>query len=281
MSDNDKMGMVLMAALPAVLGGLLGGKTGALAGAKAGETGTKFIYDENKEARKEQKESAILKAKSAADLRTASQKDQEIDLKKEGLKIQKEVADSTIRKNNQTAKTAGTKMTDAQSKSLGFGRRAMLADQMINELSSDPSADVTSLRTQMKMAMPKWMGGFQNDQEQALAMAKLSFVSSVLRKESGAAVTPNEFSTYDKIYFPQPGDSEQTQSNKEILRKNFIDTEKLTAGSAWQDPIPLQKSATKEREDSLRNNNSHGSDEEASLKRQARIQELLAKRNEK
>lgn len=135
----------------------------------------------------------------------------------------------------------GVKMTEAQSKSLGFGRRAMLADQLVNQVSADPNVDVSSLKTQLKAALPKWMGGIKDQNEQTLATAKASFVASVLRKESGAAVTPDEFAAYDKIYFPQPGDSPQTLRDKQVLRQNFIDTEKLSAGAAWKDPIPFEK----------------------------------------
>jgi hypothetical protein len=132
------------------------------------------------------------------------------------------------------------KITEAQSKSLGFGRRAMIADQMIEQIMSDPNANVSSLKTQIKSSLPKWMGGIKNQREQDIATAKTSFVASVLRKESGAAVTPQEFETYDRMYFPQPGDSRETLANKSVLRKNFIDTEKMTAGRAWRDPIPLK-----------------------------------------
>lgn len=141
-------------------------------------------------------------------------------------------------------KEGAGKVTENQSKSLGFGRRAMLADQMLDQIQSDPNFDVSSVTTQARMALPKWLGGIKDPKEQALLTAKLSFVASVLRKESGAAVTPEEFETYSKIYFPQPGDSDQSQMDKKVLRQNFIDTEKVTAGSAWKDPIPLKRAKT-------------------------------------
>lgn len=132
-------------------------------------------------------------------------------------------------------------MTESQSKSLSFGRRAMLSNQLVNQISADPKADVSSISTQLKMRLPTWMGGLKNDSEQALQTAKLGFIASVLRKESGAAVSPQEFSQYDTMYFPQPGDSPQTLEDKKVLRENFIDTEKQTAGRAWKDPIPLNR----------------------------------------
>lgn len=129
------------------------------------------------------------------------------------------------------------KMTEAQSKALGYGRRAMISDQMLGKIMSDPSADVTSLATQIRSDLPKWLGGAKTPQEQALNVAKLGFISAVLRKESGAAVTPAEFESYNITYFPQPGDSPQVLADKQQLRANFIDTEKMAAGNAWRDPI--------------------------------------------
>jgi hypothetical protein len=179
--------------------------------------------------------------------------------KEEELNIKRQEAGAKKIEANAKARESGVggapgKMTEAQSKALGFGRRAMIADQMVDQLTSDPSANVTSLKTQIKSSLPKWMGGIRNQREQDLATAKLGFVASVLRKESGAAVTPQEFETYDRMYFPQPGDSKETLANKSILRKNFVDTEKMTAGRAWRDPLPLkgpQQKQTPDRLDSL------------------------------
>jgi hypothetical protein len=79
-----------------------------------------------------------------------------------------------------------------------------------------------------------------------MALAKNGFIASVLRKESGAAVTPEEFKKYDELYFPQPGDNEQTLLDKKVLRENFVSTEKATAAGAWRDPEPLQMAPPKE-----------------------------------
>lgn len=170
----------------------------------------------------------------------------------ERLQAQKTQADiertkaETAKTKSETAGPGGAvKMTEAQSKAVGFGRRAMLADQMINRITSDPSADVSSLKTQIKSALPKWLGGVKDQREQSLATAKVSFIASVLRKESGAAVTPHEYEQYSAIYFPAPGDSPETLQEKAVMRQNFIDTEKLTAGNAWRDPIPLPEQKKK------------------------------------
>jgi hypothetical protein len=195
-----------------------------------------------------------LRALSAKEQLDAQRSERELGLKERETQVKELEARKKADESLGGGGGAPAKMTEAQSKSLGFGRRAMLADQMVDQLASDPNANVSSLKTQIKSNLPKWMGGMRNQREQDLATAKLGFVASVLRKESGAAVTPQEFETYDRMYFPQPGDSKETVSTKSILRKNFIDTEKLTAGRAWRDPLPLkaqQKNQGTDRLDSL------------------------------
>jgi hypothetical protein len=50
------------------------------------------------------------------------------------------------------------------------------------------------------------------------AQAKKTFINSILRKESGAAIAQSEFENADSQYFPQFGDDAQTVINKRITR---------------------------------------------------------------
>lgn len=40
--------------------------------------------------------------------------------------------------------------------------------------------------------------------QKILMREKMDFITAVLRKESGAAISPSEFAGQDKIFFPQP-----------------------------------------------------------------------------
>lgn len=88
--NNERMGMVLMAALPTVLGGLLGGKTGALAGAKTAESGTKMLWEEKLRSEKDRKEQDLLKLKTLKEQRADERADETLDLKRESNKIARE-----------------------------------------------------------------------------------------------------------------------------------------------------------------------------------------------
>ena len=56
---------------------------------------------------------------------------------------------------------------------------------------------------------------------QASQIAK-NFVAVVLRKDTGAAVTPKEFDFYQDIFIPQYGDDEGTLQLKETARNTFL-----------------------------------------------------------
>lgn len=61
---------------------------------------------------------------------------------------------------------------------------------------------------------------------QSYDQAKRNFVNAVLRRESGAVISPTEFENANQQYFPQPGDKpeviEQKRLNRDLVMKNFI-----------------------------------------------------------
>lgn len=57
---------------------------------------------------------------------------------------------------------------------------------------------------------------------QNLEQAERNFVTAVLRRESGAAISPSEFDTERLKYFPQPGDKPETVDIKEKARNTAI-----------------------------------------------------------
>lgn len=62
----------------------------------------------------------------------------------------------------------------------------------------------------------------QGGNRQAYEQAKRNFVTAVLRRESGASISPTEFDTAEKLYFPQAGDTVDTVSNKQSTRNTVI-----------------------------------------------------------
>lgn len=78
-------------------------------------------------------------------------------------------------------------------------------------------------------SLPQILGGLSPEQQQ-VAQARINFITAVLRKESGASISPSEFITAEKNYFPKPGDSESTIAQKQKTRETAIKAMEVQAG---------------------------------------------------
>lgn len=96
-------------------------------------------------------------------------------------------------------------LNDSQSKALLFGTRMQEADKVLNQLAAK------GVSTSVPGSRAPGIGGiitaFSSDEQQQLDQAKRDFMTATLRRESGASISPGEFDTADKQYFPQVGDS--------------------------------------------------------------------------
>jgi hypothetical protein len=77
--------------------------------------------------------------------------------------------------------------------------------------------------------LPTVLGGL-NEKQQQTVQARVNFITAVLRKESGASISPTEFATAEKNYFPAPGDSEKIVKQKQQAREMAIKAMKIQAG---------------------------------------------------
>ena len=88
---------------------------------------------------------------------------------------------------------------------------------------------------------------FQSQDVQAYMQAARNFINAVLRRESGAVISPSEFSEAKQQYLPQPGDTTEALANKAANRSYVFETMKRASGSAYQAPpealAPLTKDA--------------------------------------
>lgn len=111
-------------------------------------------------------------------------------------------------------------LNDVQAKAQLFGTRMQEADKILVDLQKGGKAFSTP------GANTPFIGGLVNtlnsEQGQMLDQAKRDFTNAVLRRESGAAIAPSEFSSADKQYFPQIGDSEKVIAQKARARQIAI-----------------------------------------------------------
>lgn len=84
-----------------------------------------------------------------------------------------------------------------------------------------------------------------SDKYQKFEQAKSQFVTALLRKESGAAISATEFDRYDKEFFPQMGDSADVIRQKQNARKVAIEAMKKAAGPVYRSPQGAGGNTTK------------------------------------
>jgi hypothetical protein len=131
-------------------------------------------------------------------------------------------------------KIALGKQSESQAKGMDFGSRMTLAQATLNNI----DVQGTDFMQGFLSNLPNFL--MLNDLGNAALtpkyrqylQAKRTFINSVLRRESGAAIAESEFDAAEKQYFPQPFDDEATIRQKAITRQ--LATEMMLAASGPQ-----------------------------------------------
>lgn len=111
----------------------------------------------------------------------------------------------------------GKPLTDTQSTTLGYAQRLSDSDKIITQL----GGQFTGLDSYIGGVLPNFL---KSSDRQQYEQAQRNFINAVLRKESGAAISPSEFDSAAKQYFPQPGDSQAVVNQKTDNRQRVIAT---------------------------------------------------------
>lgn len=137
-------------------------------------------------------------------------------------------------------------LKNEQATSLLYGQRAYQASQSLNNFDTTIANKgfVDSLK---QAAQEKLVGGtvtnrFVDPEFQQYEQAKRNFVNAVLRRESGAVISDEEFSNAEKQYFPAPGDAKETIDQKRANRE-LVATGLLKFGGAKDKEIQFENSA--------------------------------------
>lgn len=122
------------------------------------------------------------------------------------------------------------KLTGDQSKAIAYYRRAYGANQAL----SDPK--LGQALTQYTDSFAKNFGGvgrlFQDADFQVADRAASEFLAAILRKDTGAAITNEEFRLYGPMYLPQPGDKPELLEAKRKAREEALIAIEMGLGSA-------------------------------------------------
>jgi hypothetical protein len=116
------------------------------------------------------------------------------------------------------------KMTEAQGKALSFGMRAANASEMLEAVGKGGEIQ-PGLIKRTAAAVPFFGDALstatnwtQSEEQQQVERAQRDFINAILRRESGAVISPQEFDNAAKQYFPQPNDDPAVIADKRRAR---------------------------------------------------------------
>lgn len=116
------------------------------------------------------------------------------------------------------------KMTEVQGKALSFGMRAANADAMLDLVGKGGEIQPGIIKRGAEGlplvgdSLGTMMNWTQSDEQQQVERAQRDFINAILRRESGAVISPSEFANAAQQYFPQPNDGEAVKSDKRRAR---------------------------------------------------------------
>jgi hypothetical protein len=109
-------------------------------------------------------------------------------------------------------------MTEFQGKAALYGTRAAQSDKVLKSL--EDTVSTTGLALGQKTGMIG--NAMMSAEQQRVTQAQRDFVNAVLRQESGAVISDQEFDNAKKQYFPAPGDDKTTLDQKRANRQLAI-----------------------------------------------------------
>ena len=123
-------------------------------------------------------------------------------------------------------------LTEYQGKSLAYGLRSQDANDVIEKIGTNYSPLAIDAYKKVEGVPGVGTGAYAllSDTDKQVSQAQRNFVNAVLRQESGAVISKEEFVNAQKQYFPQPGDDAATLQQKSDNRKRVISSFKTSAG---------------------------------------------------
>lgn len=235
-NQSSMLAQAILGLAPILAGAAVGGARGGAVGAQAGLTGLEAIEKgrKEKEAKAEKKTAAERESqkeaiKTALDLskekRAEEKFAQEMGLKKKELSLKEQ---EIARKASETKQ-----LPAAQYAAGGYARRLEQAEQVFQNLEQQGYNRAESSR--FASIAPKEL---QSDARQANDQAERNFVNAILRRESGAAISSDEFDNAQEQYFPRTGDSPAVVAQKKANRMQAVQALRAEAGKALEQ-IPL------------------------------------------
>jgi hypothetical protein len=177
-------------------------------------------------------DTALIKELKAAGLKEGTPEFQEAILannRPKGMMIESD-GQGGFRMVQGTDVSGGANLNVEQGKNTGFLLRAQDANNSIRNLESEGTSVWNNTAGKLPIVGNYALG----DGAQKYDQAKRDFVNAVLRQESGAVISDQEFANAERQYFPQPGDSEAVITQKRQNRDNALQGFRIRSGPGAQ-----------------------------------------------
>lgn len=179
-----------------------------------------MVAQQQKQAREEKRKEEQFARQQQKDLSEQEYKDRMLAFK-----------ESEAEEKRQLAAKKKKQPSGAQAAAAGFGRRIEAANDIFERLSSKGFDRTSMISGFMDYFAPEAM---KSSDLQEQNQAERNFINAVLRRESGAAISPTEFESAELQYFPRAGDSAQVLANKAQNRMQTLAALRAEASDFWE-----------------------------------------------
>lgn len=144
-----------------------------------------------------------------------------------------------------------TKLTEQQSKDLVYFNRGNEANAQLAQQGDALTGRASGERGAVRGVVDSMIRGTPLVGDSSVANTLVSaerqqaeqsgreLLASILRKDTGAAITKNEFQIYGRMYLPQPGDSDEVLNQKAEARTRALESIRGGLGNAQQLAAPV------------------------------------------
>lgn len=132
--------------------------------------------------------------------------------------------------------SAGGKFNDGQGKAAGFTDRMLQSEGILSGVNGQGGVQeqgTSAVQTGLS-AIPGVGNYLTSANRQKYEQAKRDFINAQLRRESGAAISPTEFDSANKQYFPTPGDSSEVIQQKAANRRSAVEAMGREGGPSYK-----------------------------------------------
>jgi hypothetical protein len=137
-----------------------------------------------------------------------------------------------------SADAATGKKTEVQAKAEIFANKMESAESILKDVQNEGASALNRAADGSDWVPGSATAGryIQSDKYQKYKQASSNFITALLRQESGAAISKDEFTRYEKEYMPMPGDGKAVIRQKAEARRVAIEGMKKGAGPGYKSP---------------------------------------------